>query len=65
MATKFVVSGTASAWRWKRFRQVVVAEVVIYGALGAWRHVSPARRSGSWQRLAARVPRQANYTVAA
>ncbi|QCD90192.1 hypothetical protein DEO72_LG4g1147 [Vigna unguiculata] len=37
MAKKFVVSGTASAWRWKRFRQAVVAEFVIYGALGAWR----------------------------
>jgi len=65
MAKKFVVSGAASAWRWKRFRQAVVAEMVIYGALGAWRHVSPARRSGSWQRLAVRVPRQAIDTVAA
>jgi len=65
MATKFVVSGIASAWRWKLFRQAVVGEFVIYGALGAWRHVSPARRSGSWQRLAVRVPRQAIYTVAA
>jgi len=26
--------------------------------------VTPARRSGSWQRLAARVPRQASYTAA-
>jgi len=25
--------GTASAWRWKRFRQAVVAEFVIYGRL--------------------------------
>ncbi|QCE10801.1 hypothetical protein DEO72_LG10g2033 [Vigna unguiculata] len=65
MATKFVASGTASAWRWKRFRKAVVAEFVIYGALGAWRHVSPARRSGSWQRLAVCVPRQAIYTAAA
>jgi len=60
-----VVSGTASAWRWERSRQAVVADFVIHGALGAWRHVSPARRSGSWQRLAARVPRQAIYTTAA
>ncbi|QCE04524.1 hypothetical protein DEO72_LG8g2560 [Vigna unguiculata] len=34
-------------------------------ALGAWRYVSPARRSRSWQRLAARVPRQAIRTAAA
>jgi len=33
-------------------------------ALGAWWYVSPARRSGSWQRLAARVPRQTIYTAA-
>jgi len=26
-------------------------------ALCAWRYATPARRSGSWQRLAARVPR--------
>ncbi|QCD79454.1 hypothetical protein DEO72_LG1g3095 [Vigna unguiculata] len=31
----------------------------------AWRYTTPARRSGSWQRLAARVPRQAIYTAAA
>jgi len=34
-------------------------------ALCAWRYVTPVRQSGSWQRLAARVPRQAIYTVAA
>ena len=33
--------------------------------LCAWRYATPARRSGSWQRLAARVPRQAIYTAAA
>ena len=65
MATKFVTSGTTSAWRRKRFRQAAVTDLVIYGALGAWRHVSPAMRSGSWQRLAVRVPRQAIYTTAA
>jgi len=27
-------------------------------ALCSWRYASPARRSGSWQRVAARVPRQ-------
>jgi len=27
--------------------------------LRVWRYVSPARRSGSWQRLAVRVPHQA------
>jgi len=50
MATKFVVSGTASAWRWKRFRQAVVTEFVIYGALGGtcpprqavWKLVAPS-----------------------
>jgi len=65
MATKFVTFGKVSAWRWKRSRQAVVTDLVIYGALGAWRHVSPARRSGSCQRLAARVPRQAIRTAAA
>ncbi|QCE13553.1 hypothetical protein DEO72_LG11g547 [Vigna unguiculata] len=56
----------ASAWRWERFRQAVVADfVILLEALGAWRHVSPARRSGSWQCLAVRVPRQAIYTAAA
>ena len=34
-------------------------------ALCSWRYATPARRSGSWQRLAARVPRQAIYTTAA
>jgi len=32
--------------------------------LCAWRYATPARRSGSWQRLVARVPRQAIYTAA-
>jgi len=36
-----------------------------YKALCAWRYATPTRRSGSWQRLAARVPRQAIYIVAA
>jgi len=36
-----------------------------FEALCAWRYVTPARRSGSWQRLAARVPRQATCTAAA
>jgi len=35
MATKFVTSGTASAWQRKRFRQAAVTDLVIYGALGA------------------------------
>jgi len=34
-------------------------------ALCAWRYAALARRSGSWQRLAARVPRQAICTAAA
>jgi len=38
--------------------------LMVLEALSAWRHVSSARRSGSWQRLAARVPRQAIYTAA-
>jgi len=37
---------------------------MVLEALSAWRHVSPARRFGSWQRLAVRVPRQAIYTAA-
>ena len=58
--------GVASAWWCERFRQAVVADfVILLEALGAWRYVSPARRSGGWQRLAARVPRQAIYTTAA
>jgi len=65
MATKFVTSGIAFAWQKKRFRQAAVKDLVIYRALGAWRHVSPARQSGSWQHLAVRVPRQAIYTAAA
>jgi len=36
-----------------------------FKALCAWRYATPARRSGSLQRLAARVPRQAIYTAAA
>jgi len=36
-----------------------------FEALGAWRYATPARQSRSWQRLAARVPRQAIYTAAA
>jgi len=36
-----------------------------FEALGTSRYVTPARRSGSWQCLAARVPRQAIFTVAA
>jgi len=55
----------ASAWRCERFRQAVVADfVILLEVLGAWRHVSPARRSGSWQRLVVRVPRQVIYTAA-
>jgi len=34
-------------------------------ALCAWRYATPARRFGSWQHLAARVPRQAISTAAA
>jgi len=37
----------------------VFAALGIYEALGAWRYASLARRSGSWQRLAICVPRQA------
>jgi len=40
-------------------RQAIRAETVALELLGAWRHVSPARRSRSRQRLAVRVPRQA------
>ncbi|QCE14495.1 hypothetical protein DEO72_LG11g1496 [Vigna unguiculata] len=36
-----------------------------FDALGIWRYATPTRRSGSWQRLAARVPRQAIYSAAA
>jgi len=36
-----------------------------FEVLCAWQYATPARRSGSWQRLAARVPRQATYTAAA
>jgi len=36
-----------------------------FETLCAWRYATPARRSGSWQRLAARVPRQAIYIAAA
>ena len=32
---------------------------VEFEALCAWQYATPVRRSGSWQRLAARVPRQA------
>jgi len=39
--------------------------VTCFEALGAWRYATPARRSGSWQRLAARVPRQAICTATA
>jgi len=38
---------------------VILAEKVASEVLGAWRHMSPARRSRSEQRLAVRVPRQA------
>ncbi|QCE07016.1 hypothetical protein DEO72_LG9g2031 [Vigna unguiculata] len=38
---------------------------VDFEALCAWRYATTARRSGSWQRLATRVPRQAIYTAAA
>ncbi|QCE14494.1 hypothetical protein DEO72_LG11g1495 [Vigna unguiculata] len=46
-------------------RQAVATEVMCFDALGIWRYATPTRRSGSWQRLAARVPRQAIYTAAA
>jgi len=46
-------------------RWAVATEVTCFDALDAWRYATPARRSGSWQRLAARVPRQAIYTAAA
>ncbi|QCD87529.1 hypothetical protein DEO72_LG3g2065 [Vigna unguiculata] len=36
-----------------------------FETLCAWRYATPARRSGSWQRLAPHVPRQAIYTTAA
>ena len=36
-----------------------------FEVLCAWRYATPAKRSGSWQRLTARVPRQATYTAAA
>jgi len=39
--------------------------VTCFEALGTWRYATPTRRSESWQRLAARVPRQAICTTAA
>jgi len=36
----------------------VSAALEISEALSAWRYASPARQSGSWQRLAVRVTRQ-------
>ncbi|QCD87526.1 hypothetical protein DEO72_LG3g2063 [Vigna unguiculata] len=36
-----------------------------FEALCAWRYATPARRSRSWQRLAARLPRQTICTAAA
>ncbi|QCD83141.1 hypothetical protein DEO72_LG2g3484 [Vigna unguiculata] len=37
----------------------MLTETIALEAFGAWWHVSPARRSRSWQRLTVRVPRQA------
>ncbi|QCD83117.1 hypothetical protein DEO72_LG2g3460 [Vigna unguiculata] len=51
--------------RWRRNRRAVATRIMCFEALSAWRYVTPARRSGSWQCLAVRVPRQAIYTVAA
>ena len=39
-------------------------ETVASEALGAWQHVSPARRSGSLLRLVTRVERQAIFDEA-
>ena len=39
--------------------QVILAETVALEALGAWRHVSPAKRSGSEFRMATLEQRQA------
>ncbi|QCE03769.1 hypothetical protein DEO72_LG8g1795 [Vigna unguiculata] len=52
-------SGVSGAWRRGRFRQANGTTTVTSRSVGA------GRRSGSWQRLAARVPRQAIYTAAA
>ena len=56
---------STSAWRWGLPRRAVTTGFEGFEALGAWQYVSPARRSGSWQRLAVRVPRHAIYTAAA
>jgi len=39
-------------------------EIVASEALGAWRHMSPTRRSGSLLRLATRVERQVIFDEA-
>jgi len=44
-ATRTVAPGTASAWRCRLSRQAVIADFVNLEALGAWRYLSPARRS--------------------
>ena len=49
---------SVGAWRCGLSRQAMVAVNVGSEALGTWRYATPAR-SGSWQRLVARVPRQA------
>jgi len=56
---------TRGALRTKGYRQAVSGCRECFEALSAWRYVTPARRSGSWQRLAARAPRQMICTVAA
>jgi len=56
---------TRGAWRTRGYRQAVSECRGCFKALCAWRYATPARRSGSWQRLAVRVPLQAICTVAA
>jgi len=60
-----VMFRSVGAGRWRLNRQAVATRIMCLKALGAWRYATPAKRSGCWQRLAARVPRQAIYTAAA
>jgi len=46
------------------FCQTIVVETKALEALGAWRHMSPAKRSRSLLRLATRVERQATFDEA-
>jgi len=50
---------SVGAWRCGLSRQAMAAVIEGFEVLCAWRYASPTRQSGSWQRLAVRVPRQA------